>query len=1302
MSRDMLTVGSTMRIPLLYRGEYSQWSERFTNYREEQTDGEAMINSIKNGDQPLPHVTQVSIAGASSTKQPPLKENQCGLPNDIYSLVDSNKTAKDLWDALARHMLGSEYDEQDRKAAVLYEYETFKATEGELFLDTYIRYLQNKKLMDINIDAFYNILKQNQGDVNVAMGLKKQTVVITSDPLALIAEKTKVSKKKEKVVSSDLEGTTSSTNKKQEFVKSDYKKEDKKVEEKNRDTSKVKCYNCKKEDKDEQVLLAEDHAWMESRSDSDQEINANMVFMAQIEKVLLNSEASSSSVDDKIAEVSYYTSESESESEYETSKYYDNSTTYDHNESDVTHNDSEDVAKLINQMIKEFDKKIAKYHKRLEKANQQNNDFKNQNKDLQDKYDVLKNQANTFEEKNNELNEQIKILIEKNADLLAQTNVLKEQLKVKHIVIDTHAEYNLLEKETKMSKLEECVRNKDLEIEKCLEGLNDYENKLHKIGQTNLTIRMIMAYKDKLYNGRKEIGFENPSYFCKAKDLRSILYDERVINLGYTPMFLTHSNEALEIEKFKRKIINPDFDKTDSPFQQTSSLKPYVPTVILEKIIIDLEDEVMSLLGKEKENLKTIESLKSKGFESSEKEISESKNQSENDCQVVENVCNDLENPNVITPGMFKLSVSESVSPISVTKMSCASNSVETKLKRKRLKRTSSKHNVNQVNSVVSRANKYFVYFLDLDTFNSVRRPKPSDFAWKKKGLSNTVKDNLSSVHHSNLNKNVKRYSRQNLMACNNSDTRIAFDCNNARNALCNARMNDSVDVNDLFVLDDVSIRKSQVSKMIFRKKPSASLNVPYRSKLNKSLPGNVFKWLSKMKPLAEPVATWIPRIVKICLWIIDSGCSKHITVNRALLTNFMEKFLRTVRFGNNDFAMIAGYGDVVIGSMRIKRVRNRTLVKAARTMLTFAKLPLFLWAEAIATACFTQNRSIIHKRFDKTLYKLFNKRKPNIKFFHVFRCRCYLLNDYDDVGKLKAKGDIEVFVGYSKASAAFRVYNKRTREIHESVNVNFDEISEMASKQFSLKPGLTNLNETGKSSNSTVSQVFEETSKKDLEDLFHNFFDEYFNALNIKKSLTTNVETSNNEEEVFHEVFESFQGESSSSSLNDDVQQSPEEVILPQTNTQSISNDMIPTVDEASSSHNVFNERLEDAYFDISIVFHDTFDVHTYYQPYPHETKWTKNNPLHKIIVARIEAIRLFFAYAAHKDFTVFQMDVKTTFLNGILKEEVYVAQPPGFVSKQYPDHVHALDKALYGLKQAPWACVVDAYSIDGLWLLL
>nr|GEU36300.1 ribonuclease H-like domain-containing protein [Tanacetum cinerariifolium] len=240
-------------------------------------------------------------------------------------------------------------------------------------------------------------------------------------------------------------------------------------------------------------------------------------------------------------------------------------------------------------------------------------------------------------------------------------------------------------------------------------------------------------------------------------------------------------------------------------------------------------------------------------------------------------------------------------------------------------------------------------------------------------------------------------------------------------------------------------------------------------------------------------------------------------------------------------------------------------------------------------------------------------KTKKTKKEWSKTHTRCYLLNDYKDVGKLKAKGDIGVFIDYSKESDAFRVYNKRTRKIHESVNLNFDEISDMASKQFSLEPGLSNLNETGKSSNPSVSKV-SKASKKDLDDLFQDFYNEYFDSSKIMKSSTTNVETSINEE-VFHEVSESFQGESSLSSLNDDVQQSPEEVILPQINTQSISKNMIPNGDEASTSHNVFNERLEDAYFDASTSFHDPSNVQTFYQPYPHEKKWTKDHPLYKII---------------------------------------------------------------------------------------
>ncbi|GKA12836.1 hypothetical protein Tco_0692382, partial [Tanacetum coccineum] len=123
----------------LRRSVRGGWRERFMNYLEEQTDGEAMINSILNGDHPLPTAEEKKNRKIDRLARSLLIQ---GLPNDIYSLIDSNDTAKDLWDALERQMRGSEYGEQDRKAAILYEYETFKATEGEQLLDTYLRYLQ--------------------------------------------------------------------------------------------------------------------------------------------------------------------------------------------------------------------------------------------------------------------------------------------------------------------------------------------------------------------------------------------------------------------------------------------------------------------------------------------------------------------------------------------------------------------------------------------------------------------------------------------------------------------------------------------------------------------------------------------------------------------------------------------------------------------------------------------------------------------------------------------------------------------------------------------------------------------------------------------------------------------------------------------------------------------------------------------------------------------------------------------------------------------------------------------------------
>nr|GFA69948.1 putative RNA-directed DNA polymerase [Tanacetum cinerariifolium] len=137
---------------------------------------------------------------------------------------------------------------------------------------------------------------------------------------------------------------------------------------------------------------------------------------------------------------------------------------------------------------------------------------------------------------------------------------------------------------------------------------------------------------------------------------------------------------------------------------------------------------------------------------------------------------------------------------------------------------------------------------------------------------------------------------------------------------------------------------------------------------------------------------------------------------------------------------------------------RNRMLVKAARTMLIFSHASLFLWTEAIATACYTQNRSIIHLRFNKTPYELIQGRKPNISYLYVFGALCYSKNDRENIGKLGEKGDIGFFIGYSTNSVSYRVYNRRIKKIMETVNVTFDELLAMAFEQNSSRPGLQSM----------------------------------------------------------------------------------------------------------------------------------------------------------------------------------------------------------------------------------------------------
>ena len=122
-----------------------------------------------------------------------------------------------------------------------------------------------------------------------------------------------------------------------------------------------------------------------------------------------------------------------------------------------------------------------------------------------------------------------------------------------------------------------------------------------------------------------------------------------------------------------------------------------------------------------------------------------------------------------------------------------------------------------------------------------------------------------------------------------------------------------------------------------------------------------------------------------------------------------------------------------------VVEMKNRTLIEAARTMLSESGLPMYVWAEAVNTACYTQNRTLINKDLMKTPYEIMNNKKPTLKYFHVFGAKCFVLKDGDDRrGKFEAKAYEAIFVGYSRRS--YRVYIIGQHQVKESVNVTLDD----------------------------------------------------------------------------------------------------------------------------------------------------------------------------------------------------------------------------------------------------------------------
>ncbi|GJV40667.1 retrovirus-related pol polyprotein from transposon TNT 1-94 [Tanacetum coccineum] len=439
-----------------------------------------------------------------------------------------------------------------------------------------------------------------------------------------------------------------------------------------------------------------------------------------------------------------------------------------------------------------------------------------------------------------------------------------------------------------------------------------------------------------------------------------------------------------------------------------------------------------------------------------------------------------------------------------------------------------------------------------------------------------------------------------------------------------------------------------------------------------------------------------------------------------------------------------------------VKR-RNRTLIKVAHTMVIYAKALLFLWAKAVATACYTQNRSIIRLCHGKTPYELLHDKPPDLSFFHVFGAFCYPTNDNENLGKLQPKADIGIFIGYAPTKKAFRIYNRRTIRIIETIHVDFDELTVMASEQSSPGPALHEITpatissglvqnpppstphfveviapvpavSTGSPSSTNVDQDAPSPSNSQT------------TPETQSPVIPNDVEEDNHDIEVAHMGNDLYFGvpipkvpsnQSSSSDSIHTIVQCDHQIF--EHNSKWMNDHQLENIiGELARPVSSRLQLLEQALFSMQEELNE-FERLKVWELVPRldkvmviTLKWIYKVKLDELggilknearllargyrqeegidfeesfaLVARLEVIKIFLAFAAHMNMVVYQMDVKTAFLNGNLREEVYVSQSNEFVDPDNPNHMYKLKKARYGLKQAPraWYDMLSSFLIS------
>ncbi|GJZ44610.1 putative ribonuclease H-like domain-containing protein [Tanacetum coccineum] len=527
----------------------------------------------------------------------------------------------------------------------------------------------------------------------------------------------------------------------------------------------------------------------------------------------------------------------------------------------------------------------------------------------------------------------------------------------------------------------------------------------------------------------------------------------------------------------------------------------------------------------------------------------------------------------------------------------------------------------------------------------------------------NTRNDKILQTPSSNSKNKVEAHSRNVKSSLNKRNGTVKV---NGSASMQNSKKHDNSDYvcingddcmssdNLITTTNEVPSRKSivlqsespkPVVNLVYSRKPKKNKNTESVSK-TEVIKTNIAKQTGPCNP-GDPSETYVPSIL-----LMNAGCHKcpllfglrlleraHdgrslvvtnvLSVNSWMIQVRLKETVRRIRTDNGtefvnqtlreyyEKADISHETSVARSPQQngVVERRNRTLIEAACTMLIYAKAPLFLWAEVVATACYTQNRSMIRLRHGKTPYELLHDKPPDLSYLHVFGALCYPTNDSENLGKLQPKADIGIFISYAPMKKAFRIYNRHTRQIIETIHVDFDELTTMASEHSSSGPALYEMTPA--------------TISSGLDMLFQPLFDELINPPPSVDHPAPEVVAPIDEVAAPEPAIST--GSPSSTIVDQDAPLSSNSQTTPNTQPPVIPNDV------EEDNHDIEVAHMgNDSYFGIPIleVSSDQSSssnsihiiVHLDHQISKHNNKWTKDHPLENIIgeLARLVSIRL------------------------------------------------------------------------------